>query len=171
MLSNVSLWLINNGYHVSVIARNPKRMKNLTDKVREASNVTPILVDYTNGKDLSEKLKYAIQRNGGFDMVIAWIHSIAENALEIICQEASNYNKEWDLFHVLGSSSNINKIKEKAPVPNNCLYHQVQLGYVIEDNRSRWLTNQEISGGILEAIRDHKYIHTVGVIEPWDKRP
>lgn len=41
----------------------------------------------------------------------------------------------------------------------------------MESNRSRWLTNKEISDGVIEAINNKNKIHTVGQIEPWDKRP
>ncbi|WP_191126266.1 Rossmann-fold NAD(P)-binding domain-containing protein [Cerasibacillus terrae] len=32
MLSNVSLWILDKGYHVSIIARNPRRIKNLIER-------------------------------------------------------------------------------------------------------------------------------------------
>jgi NAD(P)-dependent dehydrogenase (short-subunit alcohol dehydrogenase family) len=171
MLSYVTLWLIDNGYHVSVIARNPTHMKKLIDKAKNETKVTPILVDYTNGKDLRENLNQTIKFNGNINIVIAWIHTVAEDALEIISQEVSNRNNEWALFHVLGSSSNLKEIKRKLSIPGNCLYHQVQLGFVFEGNHSRWLTNKEISNGIIEAIKRKKRILVVGTIEPWEKRP
>jgi len=89
----------------------------------------------------------------------------------LITKEVSNQNSEWDLFHVLGSSANLEKLKGKVSVPTNCLYYQVQLGFVIEDVLSRWLTHQEISNGVIETIQKRKQIHIIGAIEPWEKRP
>ncbi|MBY0121658.1 short-chain dehydrogenase [Bacillus sp. S/N-304-OC-R1] len=171
MLSNVSLWLLDNGYHISVIARNPIRMKNLIEKTGSERKITPILVDYTNVSELQAKIKDTIKQNGNIDIVVAWIHSSGDDALPIIVEEVSKDKNEWKLFHVLGSSSNLEKIKKKASAPNNCTYHQVQLGFVIEGVNSRWLTNQEISNGIIEAIKKRKQVFTVGVIEPWEMRP
>lgn len=171
MLSNVSLWLLEKGYHVSIIARNPKRMEKLIEKTKFTKFVTPILVDYTDNKKLQEKVIDTIHQNGHIDVVVAWIHSSGEGALPMIAEEVSKRESEWNLYHVLGSSSNIEAIKRNASMPRNCLYRQVQLGFVIEEAYSRWLTNEEISNGVIDAIQTEAQTITVGVIEPWEKRP
>jgi hypothetical protein len=45
------------------------------------------------------------------------------------------------------------------------------LGFKIEDNSSRWLTNDEISSGVIEAITNDEEEKIVGIVSPWDKRP
>lgn len=171
MLADVSLWLNNQGYHVSVIARNPHRLKKLIDKVPHKNKITAISVDYNNDEWLRKEIISTVIKNGKIDTVIAWIHSYAENALEIICKEVSNGRNEWNLFHVLGSRSNLIEIQKNVPISENCSYHQVQLGFILEDSYSRWLTDQEISEGVIESISKNKKLHIVGNIEPWDKRP
>lgn len=171
MLSDVSLWLAAKGYHVSVIARNPKRMEELIKKANPKDKITPLLVDYTYGDQLQEQINETIKKNGGIDTVVAWVHSVAENALSIIINEVSQRQSEWELFHILGSASNLDRIKQKASVPENCLYYQVQLGFVMADTHSRWLTNQEISAGVIEAMEKKEKIHIVGQLEPWENRP
>ena len=171
MLANVSRWLVNNGYHVSIIARNPERMNHLLKKVRSKDDVTPLFVDYINANELQEVLKYTIIKNGRFDTVVAWIHSSAVDALPLIIAEASIHKHEWELFHVLSSSSNLEKIKREMIVPRTCLYYQVQLGFIMEGAQSRWLTNEEISDGVIEAIKKKQNVLTIGQIEPWEQRP
>lgn len=171
MLSDVSLWLIDNGYHVSIIARNPERMDNLTKKASSKDHVTPLLVNYTNGIELKEKIKHTINQNGSIDTVVAWIHSSAEDILPIIAGDVSNHKHEWELFHVLSSSSNLEKIKSKVTLPDTCIYHQVQLGFIMEGVHSRWLTNQEISEGVKDAIKKKKKVITIGQIEPRENSP
>lgn len=171
MLQNVSLWLLENGYHVSVIARNPRRMENLLTKTSRKRHVTPLLVDYANNHELQNKLKNTIQQNGSIDIVVAWIHSYAKEALSTITAEISRNQNEYELFHVLGSATKLEAIKKKAAVPDNCLYYQVRLGFVLDGTYSRWLTNQEISSGVIEAIQEKKDVFTIGVVEPWEKRP
>lgn len=171
MLSFVSLWLTNNGYHVSIITRNPERMAILLKQVNSKNHITPLLVDYTNGSELQEEIKYTINKNGRIDIVVTWIHSGAVDALPIIINEVSNQKHEWELFHVLGSGSNLEKIKRNIIVPEACLYHQVQLGFIMEGVHSRWLTNQEISEGIIEAIKMKKKKLTIGQVEPLENRP
>lgn len=171
MLSGVSLSLLAKGYHVSIIARNAYRIEKLVEKTRIKEQITPILVDYKNNNELRTKVNASIMKNGDIDLVVAWIHSNAPDALKIIAKEVSFNKNEWELFHVLGSSSDLSEIKKKNVDREGCLYYQIRLGYVMESNRSRWLTNKEISDGVIEAINNKNKIHTVGQIEPWDKRP
>lgn len=171
MLSNVSLWLLEKGYHVSIIAQNPKRMERLIEKTKFAKLITPILVDYTDRKELQEKVIDTIHQNGPIDIVVAWIHSAGEGALSVIAEEVDKLKNEWDLYHVLGSGSNLEAIKRKISMPDNCRYYQIQLGFIIEGAYSRWLTNKEIANGVIEAIQMGRRVYTVGVIEPWGRRP
>lgn len=53
----------------------------------------------------------------------------------------------------------------------NIIYKKVILGFVIEDEASRWLTDTEISNGVIDAVINDKDIFTVGKVEPWKKRP
>jgi short-subunit dehydrogenase len=106
MLSKVSLWLVNEGYTVSVIGRNPERMNQLINASEDGSRITPLLVDYRNEIELREQLITAIKKNGPINLVVAWIHSVGKNALNVISQELSSDNHTWRLLHVLGSSSN-----------------------------------------------------------------
>lgn len=171
MLADVSLWLVEKGYHVSVIARNSDRMQKLMKRAQAKECFTPLVLDYTNENMLKEKLKDTIKQNGNIDLVVAWIHSYAKDALSLITNVVSEGKNYWELFHVLGSSSNLEEIKRKAPIPSQCVYYQVQLGFIIEGEHSRWLTHQEISEGVIEAIKKKKKVHIVGQLEPWEKRP
>ncbi|MCT2534803.1 short-chain dehydrogenase [Aquibacillus koreensis] len=171
MLSDVSLWLVDRGYHVSIIARNSNRMEKLMSTTHLKDNITPLLVDYTDGEKLQEQIHYTVEKNGSIDIVVAWIHSVAEHALSVIINEVSQKQDEWELFHILGSSSDLDRIKQKASVPENCLYYQIQLGFVNDGSHSRWLTNAEISAGVMEGIKKKERVHTVGQLEPWENRP
>ncbi|MGA3600125.1 short-chain dehydrogenase [Lysinibacillus agricola] len=163
MLSGVSLWLLNQGYHVSIIARNSDRMKDLIKQTDLDSHITPLFVDYSNHDELQKKVHETINKNGDIDIVVAWIHSNASNALKIIAKEVSISKSEWELFHVLGSSSDLNRIKREVTMPTGCSYHQLE--FIIEGARSRWLTNKEISDGVIEAIKKRNKILTIGQID------
>lgn len=171
MLSGVSLWLLEQGYHVSIIARNSDRMKDLTEQTDLNNHITPLLVDYSNQDELQKNVHATIEKNGDIDIVVAWIHSTAPNAIHIIAKEVSNSKKNWKLFHVLGSSSDLNRIKREVKVPTCCSYHRIQLGFVIEGAISRWLTNKEIADGVIEAIDKRKKIQIIGQLDPWEKHP
>ncbi|GEL06437.1 short-chain dehydrogenase [Rummeliibacillus stabekisii] len=172
MLSNTSLWLVSKGYQVSVIGRDAKRMESLISKSIDSSLMTPVLVDYNDETLLTTKLRETIKCNGPIDLVIAWIHSYAESALEVIANEISNQSdRYWQLFHILGSSKNLSEVKGKFSLPHSTRYRQIQLGFILENDQSRWLTNDEISQGVIDSIKSGKSINIIGTVEPWGKLP
>ena len=48
----------------------------------------------------------------------------------------------------------------------NIQYRQVILGFVVEPGGSRWLTHQEISTGVMAAVRRDAPYYVVGTVEP-----
>lgn len=172
MLADTSLWLVSNGYHVSVIGRNTNRMECLINNATKPSLITPLLVDYRDGSLLLKKVREAMKLNGPIELVIAWIHSYADSTLSSISNEISQWqNGSWKLFHVLGSRANLTAFKEKMGKLDSPQYHQVQLGFMIENGHSRWLTKEEISQGVIDSIQQDRFLHIVGTMEPWEKRP
>ncbi|WP_155591305.1 short-chain dehydrogenase [Lysinibacillus cavernae] len=172
MLANTSLWLERKGYHVSVIGRNANRMECLLNKSTDPSHITPILVDYRDTGLFKNKLRGTIEQNGPIELVIAWIHSNAESTLEIALSEISHENSgKWKLFHVLGSSANLRAIQKKINLLDSTQYRQVQLGFIMENGHSRWLTNDEISQGVIDSIQHDQLINIVGTLQPWEKGP
>lgn len=170
MLAPVSLWLLDQGYRVSVIGRNPNRLERLKAKSSQ-SDLTPISVDYRNIGELEKRIALSIQKNGLFDLIVAWVRTDAEKALETTIQLNTATGHKWELLHILGSGRNLSETKNKLPIPDDCIYRQVQLGFKIEGNHSRWLTNKEISSGVLEGILNSDSVNIVGMVEPSEKRP
>ncbi|MCA1318302.1 short-chain dehydrogenase [Bacillus tianshenii] len=168
MLADVSLWLAEEGYLVSVVGRNARRMKDLTAR---SDQINPILVDYKDDKEFPATLERAIEKNGPVDLVVAWIHSVAPRALGHVISAVDKKSGDWSLFHILGSSSDLEEIKAAAKTPLGCSYHQVQLGFVLEGAGSRWLRNDEIARGVINAIFSRPELSVVGVLKPWGKRP
>lgn len=172
MLADTSLWLVNDGYHVSVIGRSAHRMEDLRNRTTKPALLTPILVDYCNIALLKEKLEETLEHNGPIELVVAWIHSYADTTLENISNVISiENNGEWKLFHVLGSKANLSEVQEKLKLPARSQYRQIQLGFMMEEGHARWLTHEEISQGVVAAIQQDQPIHIVGTLQPWEKRP
>jgi len=170
MLAPVSLWLLDQGYRVSVIGRNPNRLERLKERSSH-TNFTPISVDYRKMVELEKRIAMSIQKNGMFDLIVAWVRTDAEKALETTIQLNAAPGHTWELIHVLGSGRNLFETKKKLPIPDDCVYRQVQLGFKIEGNHSRWLTNEEISSGVIDAILNRNSVNIVGMVEPSEKRP
>lgn len=163
MLAKASLWLADQQYLVSVIGRNVQKLNRLT---QVSKNVNPISVDYNNKNQLASELQNCVKTYGAYEIVVAWIHHHEKQIIDIIRSENRiDSHAEWRLFHVLGSGSNPDEMKREIGDIGNCVYHQVQLGYVMENNRSRWLTHDEISDGVINAIRTNAKQYFVGIFK------
>jgi saccharopine dehydrogenase-like NADP-dependent oxidoreductase len=82
MLAGMVLWLAEVGYHVSIIGRDAEKMKRLTEQ--SPDRLSDILVDYRDDLLLKEALRRSIAIHGDFDLVVAWIHSDAADALPCV---------------------------------------------------------------------------------------
>ncbi|AGT31286.1 short-chain dehydrogenase [Geobacillus subterraneus] len=170
MLADVSLWLVREGYDVSVIARRYGRMKQLIDRAGQMASINPLLVDYRDQEALCSLISRAVQKNGTFALIIAWVHTDGNQALSTVIKKNSGHPGPWRLFHVLGSRADPAEAKSELCLPVACLYRQVQLGFVVEEYGSRWLTHQEISGGVIDAIRRDAPFHLVGTLDQSEKK-
>ncbi|WP_138859448.1 short-chain dehydrogenase [Exiguobacterium mexicanum] len=157
MLAGTALWLAEVGYHVSIIGRDAEKMSRLTEQA--SARLSAILVDYRDELRLKEALLRSIAIHGDFDLVVVWIHSDAADALPCVL---SALRGGTDVFHVLGSRTNSSDVRNGLTIPEDVRYHQVQLGYQVEKGERRWLTNEEIAGGVIEAIQEKKTHYVVG---------
>lgn len=164
------MWLVNEGYHVSVVGRSTERLKHLKSLVQDSSLITPISVDYHQQYAFQEEIRQAVKNDGPIELAVAWIHSPTKEAIDTIVREAA-IPQPWRLFHVIGSRAKAGKLRTQLQLDSTCRYHQVQLGFVLEGELSRWNTNEEISNGVIQAIMEDKPYHLVGVLEPEEKRP
>lgn len=170
MLADVSIWFAREGHRVSVIGRDVAKLRRLE---MQSDNITSLVTDYTDYNDFRMKIKEAIDTFGPFQLVIAWIHSNHKDVIGLVSDEnKSDHPFCWDVYHILGSGADLNKVGREINVEMNCSYHQIQLGFVIEQNgRSRWLTHKEISSGVIRSVSEELDRYVVGCLEPWEKRP
>ncbi|GGC78320.1 short-chain dehydrogenase [Thalassobacillus devorans] len=171
MLAETTLWLADQGYHVSVVARNKRKMDKVLKRSPHTDQLIPVLVDYKNTEELIHRLSRNFERYGTPRLVVAWIHSDAEKAREVILREIAKASVRFDVYLILGSSHSREEFRQKIDVPEHGTLHIVQLGFVMEGNRSRWLTHEEIASGVIEAIKKEKMEHIVGVLERWERKP
>lgn len=170
LLEGVCHWLTSEGYDVYVIHRDDKKFEMMKDNSDYPQQLHSITVDYHD----NDKLQLAIQetkRKHGCcpDLIISWIHNSAPNALPTVLKEVQTRTAPWKLIHIQGSSSFF--VKENTTVPKTCEYRRVYLGFPPNDHHSRWLTHEEIAGGIIKVIkRDYKET-VIGTLKPWSKRP
>ncbi|PGB04733.1 short-chain dehydrogenase [Bacillus toyonensis] len=169
MLKKVSMWLCEQGFHVSIIGRDEVKLENVKRASSAPENITCLPLDYHNNDDVKIAIKGTIERNGPITLVVAWIHSSAKYALSLICKEIEFSSETHSLFHILGSKAS--RMTAEKIGGTLCRYHRIILGFILEDTYGRWLTHQEISDGVINGIESNCNEWIVGQIEPWELRP
>ncbi len=172
MLAKASIWLANQGYIVSVIGRDASKLEKLCD---QHQHIVPVSVDYTDEAACKEAMEHSIASRGAYNLVVAWIHggiASSEAMVRLLQRElTSAEGAKWQLFHVIGSRADAKQYAQLLHPITDCEYHQIQLGFVIENNGSRWLTNEEIADGVIECVRTKAVYHLVGTLMPESMRP
>lgn len=168
MLADAVCWLAEQGHEVTVVGRNQHKLQRLTDR---HPSLHPVTADYKELERFVSVLKEAVVQRGYFTRVLAWIHDREETIFKRLYTELfSDPSCHWELFHVLGSASNLEEIEKKVNPPPNCKYHQIKLGFALEGNHSRWLTHKEISAGAIDAMKTGREVTIVGTLTLWSKR-
>lgn len=88
-LKDVTLWLVKKGYYVSVIGRTKNKFRLVQNEVTDQSQLTFLQLDYAKSNMIKEQLTSSIAKNGPIKLVVACIHSTAQNALATIVDVVS----------------------------------------------------------------------------------
>ncbi|GGE36841.1 short-chain dehydrogenase [Pullulanibacillus camelliae] len=171
MLKKVSIWLAQQGYAVSVMGRNQERLQAVVEAADGEGDIHPVAIDYRQ-TDLFNTMLETIQvQRGAIHLVVSWIHSDAPEAFDTLIKGVNGSETNvWRLFRVRGSAAYLSK--PLVAIPNHCLYREILLGFIVEESgASRWLTHDEIAGGVIEAIQTDRGKSIVGQLAPWDQHP
>lgn len=177
MLAGVSLGLAARGYAVAVIARNRARLAYLEERsAGMPGGIYPLPLDYRHSATLRAALDQHQRDRGPVELAICWIHSVAPEAAFIVADAVARNENQCRFFHVLGSAG-ADPLKLPADQPAGLashpglIYRQIILGFVREGSSSRWLSDDEISAGVLDAIELDAKLQIVGTVMPWESRP
>ena len=181
MLRDATLWLAGRHDTVSVVARSTKDLEALRAEA-PAGTIQPLARDYRDGEAFANALLDTQEVHGPVDLAVCWVHAVAPDAPLQVAQDivaerlAQGLAEPLVYVHVLGSASADpsrdsgdarGPFEELGPIDDQ----QVVLGFVLEGDSSRWLTNAEISRGAIAAIDHAAQRHIVGAVRPWDRRP
>lgn len=139
---------------VGVIGRTKSKMQNLL----EAEDIVPIYIDYSDTEVLETALTKFTAKHGRPSLTVSWVHSTSPEAPLLVARFCTGA-----FYDVAGTSD-----KQKAMTDQNKIaieklglnYHRIILGHMGE----RWLTDEEISDGVLEAIASSKKELVVGLM-------
>ncbi len=162
---------------MSVIARHKITLSELADAAQaRGSSIHPIAVDYCDTTYLVAALEDATRLFGAIERAVVWIHSSVPEAPFQVARLVGATDHVCCYFLVLGDT----EVDPGRPSPErrarfeslpNVHYHEVTLGFVRGPSASRWLTQGEISQGILRAMELGAPRYIVGTVAPWSERP
>jgi len=164
MLAGLCRSLCDVSDQVSVLARNEKRILSI------APAIDALPCDYNDGAALAEVLASLHPP----DLLIAWIHGRAQKARRALAQCVA---ADGRFVQVMGSAhadpAHPERLKEMAQAADGLPvdYQAVVLGFVVENGRSRWLGNDEISQGVFAAVQSGAAHSVVGTVQPWSAKP
>jgi GrpB-like predicted nucleotidyltransferase (UPF0157 family) len=177
MLRGAVLGLCRRGYAVSVVARKARDLDRLVRDAAAADGVVRgVCVDYRDREAFAFGLDAAARELGPPLLAVVWAHSSAPDAPRAVAEFLDRSGRPGELFHLLGSASADPSAPDALRGARfrefpRLSSHEVVLGFIVEGDRSRWLTDDEIAAGVLRAIDDHAPRRIVGVVSPWSSRP
>ena len=171
MLAPVVTSIAEGGSTVSVFARNAE------DFCRGKSDYRAYDTDWTDEDVFLSSVTEALAIPA--DLALAWCHTKWDGIPLKVAQAMSAVStSEFELYLVLGSAfSNPEKstlkkeLRTRFEQIKNCKLRVIYLGFQIEKTGSRWLTNEEISAGVLAAMQRQLRETTIGVAQPWSAKP
>lgn len=141
MLTGLTEALAGRGHAVTVIARRHAALP---------AGAVQLALDYRDDETLGAGLSRAARERGPIDLAVAWIHTNAPAAPATVAAAVAPGGR---LFQVFGT-----RVWPLDRAPAHVSYHQVLLGSV----GGRWLTNDEISSGVLAALDADQPLSVVG---------
>lgn len=176
-LAHTVIYLVRRGYRVAVIGRRPERFNALKFLLKDKSDrVLPLICDYTSQDELDQAFQALPEVP---EASIHWIHNSFEQGPFEMARRLNNRFQPHRFIHVRGSAAAApgadREIWKKKLAPLESIhYQQVILGFHIDKttpNASRWLTQPEITQGMIHALNHPDQDHVIGDIEPWESRP
>jgi hypothetical protein len=109
---------------------------------RSVPGTNAVHLDWHDTAALRAALAEATAAHGSIELAVCWIHSTAPEAIDVVAEAVLPDR----IFQVLGSGH------------RDSAYRKVRLGR----KGSRWLTDEEISAGAIEAVEKDAHDHQVG---------
>ena len=172
MLRAASVELASCSLIMTSVARTERSLAAVNALLSASSALHHMLpLDWSKPEEFLHSLWQHLVRTEQPDLVVVWIHNdeLAIRVADLVATQPA-----CRLFHVVGSagadpSLMAATLRQRQP-PSTAIYHQVILGRVRASEGTRWLTNEEISAGVLDAIARAEPEYIVGTMQPWPSR-
>lgn len=161
MLAEVTKWYADSNHIVTVIARNEEKMNRMKDSCPNPVNIKAIYLDYRDAAKLYNALQKNIQVYGPLTEAVVWLHTDGLHALSTVFELVEEKSNVWQ---VIGSKANAKNLQKQYQTQKDIAYNFIQLGFVKENDRQRWLTNEEIASGVIRSISSGQPYCLIGEI-------
>lgn len=143
MLEEASRAIAQKSEKVTLIARSPEKLAN-------DINARSISMDWNDAASVQKALQI-LREEDSIDCLVTWIH---DKGLPCLPDFEKLLTDGARSIRVHGSAAGdpADGIKTDPPAPAHISRQNVVLGWMNEHGTKRWLTNHEISGGVIYAF-------------------
>ena len=157
------------------IARTGRSLRALDAAIKDADCTHRMYpLDWSDPDGFIDTVATRAHEAGEADLVLAWLHDDALGPQ--LAQVLAPANRRCAFYQVRGSAAanpaaRTGSFLQGHDIPATIGYHQIILGFHVDRDGSRWLHDDEICAGVLDAIAHPEPATTVGAIEPWTRHP
>lgn len=175
MLAGASATLARRCDRLTMVARTRSSLSKCAHELQGPAHIHSLAVDWTDRQDFLGVLSAHVEDFGYPDLLLAWLYydALGPEVVRVV----AGHQHPCSVYQVRSSAAG-NPAADpwsflNGHVPaSNVAYRQVVLGFRVIGGASSWLSNTEISEGVIDAIDgDAGPISVVGATEPWSLRP
>lgn len=171
MLRAASVELATRSKRLTSVARTQRSLLSLdAELVRSGCIHHTLALDWNVPDRFLAEIERHIAATEPSELTIAWIH---DDLLALrLAAALARTGYPMRFFHVIGSARTNPKhiadtLLHGLKLSPNMRYHQVILGAHTSGGQTWWLTHQEISAGVLQAVEEEQVQRIVGDVDNW----
>jgi hypothetical protein len=174
ILEKVSLFLASHDNVVTVVARSPKDFETLKAQASGLSGrINPIEVDYQHEESVAKRIRESIEAFGPVTLAVNWVQEQFMKVVDVIASVLNATSPVCRYFQILPGSELAphkarNYFENAFRNLERVLYRIIVLGFKREKGTMRMLNNEEISEGVIKALRDDSKNALIGS-DPWEE--
>lgn len=175
MLKHASIALASASQMLTSVARTLQSLQCLDAALGSSAGVHHMLkLDWSEPEVFLSSLSSHIERVCRPSLVVAWVHDEGLMGAITACFDSASH--PCKIFQVRScAAADPTREPSSGQFADSSIGRMVRneiiLGFEVGNDGSRWLTNTEISSGVLQAIANNEKTAVVGVVSPWESRP
>jgi hypothetical protein len=175
MLKEASRVLASKSHMLTSVARTTQSLQSLDAELHGFTGVHHMLaLDWSDPTEFLSSVARHVAVVGIPSLVVAWLHDdglAAEVATCVSSKDGACRFFQIRSCTVADPASKVYYDKSIVAPIAGVTPHQIILGFDSDGDGSRWLSDSEISTGVLSAIERQDRTTVVGTVSPWEMRP